>query len=136
MKNILLLEEDAEARRSLARLLRRSGFAVHQAENEGHALDITSTRTIDIVVAGASERDRSEFFADLRQKDARLPVVFLSDYCGPEARLRGMVYGAFSMSRNLNFYLNVRPVALPELVRLLRLIPCERRPVGKMGIAA
>lgn len=136
MKHILLLEEDAEARQALSRLLKRKGFLVQQAENEVHALNIAATRPIDIVIAGATEKDRSEFFADLRETAPLVPVVFLSDYCSPEARLRGMCFGPFSMSRSLNFYLNVRPVALLELVRLIRLIPGASRQARRISRSA
>lgn len=127
MKNLLLLEEDNEARASLARLLKKKGFPVYQAESEPSALRIISSRRIDIVIAGASERDRCEFLADLRERGRDIPVVFLADFCGPEARLRGLAFGAFSMSRKLNFYLNMRPIIFPELVRLIRLIPGRGR---------
>lgn len=123
MNNLLLLEEDKEARESLVRLLKKRGFpVVYQAESESSALWIISSRRIDLVIAGASERDRCEFLAYLRELSQHIPVVFLADFCGPEARLRGLAYGPFSMSRRLNFYINMRPIIFTELVRLIRLI--------------
>ena len=128
MKRVLLLEEDGEGRESLARILKKRGFAVHQAGDESSALDVlSSTALIDVVIAGASYQDRLEFLTDVREQRPDVPVVFLSDYCGPESKLRGIRYGAFSMSRSLNFYMNMRPVGLNELDRLLRMIVSNRR---------
>lgn len=128
MKRVLLLEEDGEGRESLARILKKRGFAVLQAGDESSALDVLSSTTlIDVVIAGASYQDRLEFLTDVREQRPDVPVVFLSDYCGPESKLRGIRYGAFSMSRSLNFYMNMRPVGLNELDRLLRMIVSNRR---------
>lgn len=136
MNNLLLLEEDKEARGSLARLLKKSGFPVCQAESESSALWFISSRRIDLVIVGASERDRCEFLADLRELSRHIPVVFLADFCGPEAKLRGIAYGPFSMSRRLNFYLNMRPIIFTELVRLIRLITARGRSGHSMNIRA
>ncbi len=128
MKRVLLLEEDNEGRESLARVLKKRGFTVLQTGDESSALDIlSSTSQIDVVIAGASDLDRLEFLADVREKRPHLPVVFLADYCGPESKLRGIRYGAFSMSRSMNFYINMRPIGLTELDRLLRIIVSDRR---------
>ena len=105
MKNLLLLEEDQEGREALAKVLRKRGFTVRQARDEATALAIlAASPPMDMVLAGATERDRSEFLADVRERKPQVPVIFLSDYCGPEARLRGLAFGAFTMSRSLNFY--------------------------------
>ncbi len=137
MKHVLLLEEDGEGRESLARVLKKRGFAVLQTGDETSALDIlSSTSLIDVVIAGASDRDRLEFLADVREQRPHLPVVFLADYCGPESKLRGIRYGAFSMSRSLNFYLNMRPIGLTELDRLLRDIVGDRRTESVRSLVA
>jgi len=128
MKRVLLLEEDSEGRESLARVLKKRGFAVLQTGDEASALDMLSSASlVDVVIAGASALDRLGFLADVREQRPDLPVVFLADYCGPESKLRGILYGAFSMSRSLNFYLNMRPIGLAELDRLLRIIVSDRR---------
>ncbi len=128
MKRVLLLEEDSEARESLARVLKKRGFVVLQTGDESSAVDIISSASlIDVVIAGASYRDRLAFLADVREQRPNLPVVFLADYCGPESKLRGLRYGAFSVSRNLNVYINMRPIGLNELDRLLRIIGGNRR---------
>ncbi len=123
MKNLLLLEEDLEGRETLSRILKKRGFSVVQAEDAGAALRrLDSDSPIDVVLVGASDRDRTEFLSDLRENRPRLPVIFLTDHCGPESRLRGLVYGAFTVSRSHNFYINMRPVGLNELERLIRIV--------------
>lgn len=137
MKSLLLLEEDAEARESLAKVLRKVGFSVVQARDEQSALDaLGSTRPVDVVLAGATEQDRLEFLADLRARRPQVPVIFLTDYCSPEAKLRGLLFGAFSLSRRLNFYMNMRPIRLNELIRLLHIIPSRRCAGAGMEMAA
>ncbi len=123
MKNLLLLEEDTEGRDLFARILMRKGFNVIQAPDEACALAEMSSgqRRIDIVLAGATYKDRLEFLADLRDKRPRVPVIFLADCPEPESRLR-CIMGPFAVSKRHNFYINTRPVAFQELDRLLRII--------------
>lgn len=136
MKKVLLLEEDAEARGALARILRTRGFTVVQAAGDRAASAILKSGIyIDLIVASATEKNRIELLSDVRMLRPQLPVIFLSDYCEPESRLRGMAFGAFAMSRALNFYINLRPIALNELDRLIR-IALGRRPVAPASILA
>ena len=135
MERVLLLEEDMEGRESLARVLRKRGFGVLQAGDESSALGILSSASpLDVVIAGASYRDRLEFLADVRERRPDLPVVFLADYCGPESTLRGLLYGAFSLIHGLNLYINMRPFALQELEGLLRSIVNHRRREEHTGV--
>lgn len=138
MKNVLLLEEDAEGREALAKVLRKRGYRVAQAVDERSAIELLeAAASVDVVLAGATERDRLEFLADVRDRWPQLPVVFLSDYCGPEAKLRSLVFGAFCVSRRLNFYMNMRPVDLHELDRLLVLVLGRKRAgAGRQLVAA
>jgi DNA-binding response OmpR family regulator len=137
MKRVLLLEEDGEGRATLARILKKKGFNIIPAKDDAAAITVlASPMNIDLIIAGATERDRSEFLADVRTCRLDLPVIFLSDYCGPEARLRGLAFGPFSMSRTQNFYINVRPVAFHELDRLIRMVLSRHAGVSVHGLAA
>jgi len=137
MKNVLLLEEDTEARNALARILKKKGFHLMPVKDARTALEIVASGAhIDLVIAGATEQDRTEFLADVRIKKPDLPVIFLSDYCAPESRLRGMVFGPFSMSRTQNFYINVRPVALHELDLMIRMVLSRRSAFRLNNLAA
>jgi len=123
MKKVILLEEDFEGREALGKILRMWGYNVIQAANESavHAA-LASAQPVDLILAGATCRDRLEFLSDLRIARQSLPVIFLTDYCGPESRLRGLRYGAFVKFRPHEFFMNMRPVGLLELERLLRVI--------------
>lgn len=136
MKTLLLLEEDTEARKVLAKVLKKRGFGVLQAKDEPSALGLASSKSVHMVLAGATGRDRTEFLADVREGHPNLPVVFLTDYCEPESRLRGLVYGAFSVSRRLNFYINMRPIVFHELELLIRMVLGRRQRSRRMDLVA
>lgn len=122
MTKVILLEEDREGREVLAKILRMWGYNVIPAANEAGAHAALAACSADLILAGATYRDRLEFLSDLRTVRQSLPVIFLTDYCGPESRLRGLRYGAFAKFRPYEFFMNMRPVGLLELERLLRVI--------------
>ena len=137
MKRVLLLEEDREGREVLARQLKRRGFFVVQAGSTTAALaSLAGSMPVDLVITGITDRDRTEFLSDLRGCRPDLPVIFLSDYCAPESRLRGALYGAFLMSRALLFFINTRPIGLHELDRMIRIILQKRYGVLERSLAA
>ena len=137
MEQVMLLEEDGEGRETLARVMRKRGFRVVTAEDQRAALSVLmSGLPISVVLAGATYRDRVDFLSDLRETRPNLPVIFLTDYCSPESRLRGIQYGAFSMSRRLNFYINMRPVELDELDRMIRIVLSKQCADRTPGLSA
>ena len=120
MKSILLLEEDIEGREILSKMLRQRGYRVMPAEHETSALAVLDSGSpVDLVLAGATFRNRLEFLAHLREQSRSLPVVFLADHRDTELKLRGLV-GGFYVSPKLNLYLNTRPIEFHELDRLIR----------------
>jgi DNA-binding response OmpR family regulator len=137
MKRVLLLEEDREGREVLGKILKKRGFSVVQAGNAATALaSVSSAMPLDLVIAGITDTDRTTFLSDLRDENPDLPVIFLSDYCAPEARLRGVLYGAFLMSRALHFYINTRPIGLQELIRMIRIVLQQRNVGVERSLAA
>ncbi len=127
MKNLLLIEEDPEGRDVLARILTARGFRVMKAMNESTALTVLGTVVpVDIVIAGATTRDRADFLADLRKERPRVPVIFLMNAGRPAA---GSHHSSdpFSLSRKLNFYINRRSVGIDELDWLIRIIILNQR---------
>ncbi len=137
MKTLVLLEEDREGRETLTAILRRLGYSVIAAGSEEAALKaVGSARTVHLVLAGAVDRDRLAFMADLREERPRMPILLLTDYCEPESRLRGLLYGAFAALSRRNVYINVRPYSLVELAGLLRCVLGGRRTAGRLQLAA
>ncbi len=119
---ILLLEENNEGREVLARILKKNGFSVLQAENPATALRmLRSALPLNLMIAGAAGRDRTEFLSDMRHVRRDLPAIFLADYCKPESVARSPRYGAFLVSRAFRFSLNTRPISLDELHRMIRI---------------
>ncbi len=113
MKKVILLEEDIEGREALAKILRMWGYNVIQAATESavHAA-LASAQPVDLILAGATYRERLEFLSDLRTIRQSLPIIFLTDCCGPESRLRGLRYGAFAKIQPHKFFMNMRPVGI------------------------
>ncbi len=134
---ILLLEEDDEGREVLARILKKNGFSVLQAENSATALRVLrSDVPLNLMIAGAADRDRTEFLSDMRDVRRDLPAIFLADYCKPESMVRSTRYGAFLVSRALRFSINTRPISLDELHRMIRIALRRERGGSRQALAA
>ena len=134
---ILLLEEDDERREVLARILKKNGFSVLQAENPATALRVLrSAVLLSLMIAGPADRDRTEFLSDVRDVRRDLPTVFLADYCKPESMVRRTRYGAFLVSRALRFPINTRPISLDELHRMIRIVLRRERGGSRQALAA
>lgn len=127
MKTILVLEEDIEGREALSTMLRRKGFRVYQVEHEAAALAaLGPSCSIDLVLAGATDRNRTDFLACLRAQRPSMPVILLAD-CGDAVSRKQLLSGGFWLSRRLNFYMNIRPIDFNELDRLIRIALIPQR---------
>jgi CheY-like chemotaxis protein len=136
MKSILVLEEDIEGREVLSEMLMRRGFRVYPVEHEAAALAaLGSGCPIDLVLAGATNRNRTDFLACLRARRPSMPAVFLAD-CGDAVSRERLLSGGFWLSRSLNFYMNTRPIDFNELDRLIRIALIAPRNVHLSGIRA
>jgi DNA-binding response OmpR family regulator/anti-sigma regulatory factor (Ser/Thr protein kinase) len=101
LPSVLLVEDDADLRAYLTRLLTRDGWAVRAvADAEAGLAELTaqSGPTVDLVLTDLMLPGRSglELVADLRADGAfsRLPIVILTARGGPEAAAEGMSVGA------------------------------------------
>ncbi len=136
MKSILVLEEDVEGRAVLSNMLRRRGFRVYPVGHETSAFAaLDSDRHIDLVLTGATDRDRTDFLAGLRVRRPSMPAIFLTS-CQDAVSRERLLSGGFSMSHSLNFYMNTRPVDLHELDRLIRIALIPQRQAELPGIRA
>jgi len=107
---VLLVDEDVDARQSLERGLRLSGFEVATARDGLEALRcVTETRPDAIVMdIGMPVRTGIRVICELRAVDGDVPVCMLSAPCWVDDRIAGLEVGA-------DDYL-VKPFALAELV--------------------
>ena len=135
MKSIMLLEEDFDGREILSKMLRQRGYRVMPAEHEAAALAVLDSGSpVDLVLAGATFRDRLEFLARLREQSRSVSIVFLADHHASESSLPGLV-GGFYVSPKFNLYLNTRPIEFHELDRLIRSVPASQGTGRVAGIS-
>ncbi len=127
MKTILVLEEDPEGREALAAMLRQRGFRVYQAGHEAAAFAALGPGcSIDLVLAGATDQNRTDFLAYLRARRHSVPVVLLAN-CDDAVSRKQLLSGGFWQSSRLNFYMNIRPIDFNELDRLIRIALIPQR---------
>jgi two-component system cell cycle sensor histidine kinase/response regulator CckA len=112
---VLLVEDNAHVRRSIAQTLRRNGYAVVEAPDSYEALEIVQSRqggislvVTDMVLPGMNG---IELARGIGRSDPNLPVVFMSAYGDDPWRLSSEVpEGRFLK----------KPFALMELLQLVR----------------
>lgn len=79
---ILIVDDDAEARRQLNDLLTANGYAVTEAGNGRIARRLVAEQEIDLVVSDVfmPECDGFELIAAIRAMAAPVPVIVMSDH--------------------------------------------------------
>ncbi|WP_241472735.1 SpoIIE family protein phosphatase [Mycolicibacterium neoaurum] len=109
---VLVADDNADMRHYITRLLTGAGYAVEEASDGRHALDIIRSRPPELVVSDVMmpHLDGLELVATLRAdpRTAALPVLLLSARAGAEASIDGLRAGA-------DDYL-VKPFAASELL--------------------
>ncbi len=127
MKTILVLDENIVGRETLSTMLKRKGYHVYRVEHEDAALKVLGRGChIDIVLAGATDRNRDDFLACLRVRRPALPVILLTN-CDDAVSRNQLLSSGFCLSRKLNFYMNTRPIEFSELDRLIRIALIPQR---------
>lgn len=87
MLEILLVEDDLDARGSLARSLRRGGYQVREAGNVAEAvdhLDADLKLVVSDIVLGADERGGLQVLREVKARHAGLPVVLITAFAALE----------------------------------------------------
>ncbi len=119
MKTILVLEENLEARELLSKMLVRKGYRVYQAEDETAALTaLRPSDHIDLVLAGATKRNRAGFLASLRTRGPSIPVILLTDR-GEAIYRKQLLTSCFFLLSRPNFSMSTRPTDFNELDRMI-----------------
>jgi PAS domain S-box-containing protein len=83
---VLLVEDHADTRECLHRLLESGGHMVRSAEDGRSAIAWSEREKFDLLIADVSLPDRSglELLGELRQRDPRLQAIALSGYGMPQ----------------------------------------------------
>ncbi|WP_255951982.1 response regulator transcription factor [Streptomyces odontomachi] len=122
---VLVVDDDAAIRRSLARGLRLSGFQVRTAESGREALGAVREAPPDVLVLDVAMPGMTgiEVCAALREDGLDLPILMLSALDETADRIAGLQAGG-------DDYL-VKPFALQELVLRLHALLRRRPPVDR-----
>ncbi len=121
---ILLVEDDPEVARFVAKGLRESGHVVDWADNGRDGLFLAASESYDVIVLDRmlpAGMDGVRLVETLRATGSRVPVLFLSALAQVDERVRGLKAGG-------DDYLT-KPFAFVEL--LARIEALGRRPRGE-----
>ena len=121
--HILLVEDHADTRQCMQRLLESRGHKVHSAGDAQSAVDLSSREGFDLLIADLGLPDRSglELLRELRQREPTLPAIALSGFGLPKD---------VANSKEAGFIEHfVKPVDLQRLHAVIdRLAPVKKGP--------
>ncbi len=85
-RRILLVEDHADSRQCMQRLLESRGHTVHSASDAQGAFELSEREKFDLLIAdlGLPDRDGFELLRDLRQRHPTLPAIALSGFGLPK----------------------------------------------------
>jgi PAS domain S-box-containing protein len=121
--HILLVEDHADTRQCMQRLLESRGHKVHSAGDAQSAVDLSSREDFDLLIADLGLPDRSglELLGELRQREPKLRAIALSGFGLPKDVVNSKEAGFIE-----HF---VKPVDLQRLHAVIdRLAPVKKRP--------
>ncbi|MBQ4071920.1 MAG: response regulator transcription factor [Clostridia bacterium] len=95
MVNILIVDDDRNIRFVLREVLELARFNVFEARDGASALEVYEREHVDLVIVDIMMpgMDGYEFTRELREADARLPILMISAKQMPEDRKRGFAVG-------------------------------------------
>jgi DNA-binding NtrC family response regulator len=113
MPTLLVIDDEQSVRYSFQRVFEGDGVTVLSARTAAEGLQAVREQAPDVVVLDLQLPDRSglEVFHDLRELDAKRPVIFITAHGTTETAIEAMKRGAFD-------YL-VKPVDLERLSQVL-----------------
>ena len=94
--SILIIDDEAGIRESLATLLELEGYAVESAETGEQGLARLGNRPFDLILLDFALPDRNgaEVLRDIRDRDPQLPVIMITAYGTVENAVQAMQAGA------------------------------------------
>jgi DNA-binding NarL/FixJ family response regulator len=128
----LLVEDDADARLSLARALRREGIECVEAADAAAALALLPTTNVDVaildLVLGDDERGGLSVLSALRAGGSSVPAVLITAFADVERLKRALNLGAS--------FLLEKPFRGRELVDTVRKLLADQRNLGGLVSSA
>lgn len=120
MKNILIVDDEENARIGLSKLLSQEGYRVDAVANGHEALDYLDQKRVSLVITDINmpEMDGLVFLRELNRDYPSTDVIMMTAYGGVESYLEAMNLGAFE-------YLN-KPIKLDELKSVMKKIFHDR----------
>jgi PAS domain S-box-containing protein len=85
-RHILLVEDHADTRQCMQRLLESRGHTVRAAGDAQSAIELSEREKFDLLIAdlGLPDRDGMELLSELRQREPTLPAIALSGFGLPK----------------------------------------------------
>lgn len=95
MINILVVEDDKNARRLLEAVLKREKYSVFTAEDGIKALELLESQHIDLIILDIMmpNMDGYEFVREIRASNSMIPILMATAKHLPEDKKRGFIVG-------------------------------------------
>jgi len=119
MKNILVVDDEENARIALSKILSREGFAVASAANGFEALNYLRGNDVDLIITDINmpEMNGMEFLRELGRVHPTTSVIMITAYGEVESYIEAMDLGVFE-------YIN-KPVKIDELKKIIHKVFME-----------
>jgi len=116
IKNILVVDDEENARIGLSKLLSQEGYDVASVANGHEALDFMRHKKVNLVISDINmpEMNGLTFLRELNRHYPSTHVIMITAYGGVESYLEAMNLGAFE-------YIH-KPVKLDELKSVMKKI--------------
>lgn len=120
LANILVVDDEENARKGLSKILEKEGYAVEMAANGKEAIDALKRLSFDLVITDMRMplMDGFEVLREIKKMDDDIGVIMITAYGEVESYLEAMNLGAFE-------YIN-KPVRVNELKRVITKVLEER----------
>ena len=121
--NILVVDDEENAREGLSKILTKEGYSVETAANGKEAIDSIKRTSYDLVITDMRMplMDGFEVLRELKKLDEGIGVIMITAYGEIESYLEAMNMGAYE-------YIN-KPVRVNELKRVITKILDARKKV-------
>ena len=129
-KRVLVVDDNADARNSIAMLLEMEGFAVYVAANGREAIEVQRRVPIDVVLTDIfmPEKDGIETIQALRERNPSVQIAVMSG--SQKARLEALRVVVRELGVSTFLLKPVDPRALIETVKELARAPAAARGVS------